>query len=304
MRSTYVLLVLALSLMGCQNSKDAPSLSEVEQLVNYSGPSEASEWRLEDKREIVTPCTIGGTPLATFNLPLDTVEVLNAYTADGYVVVLARWSTNNVCRFVRMRPLGGDGFVGYEAEILGGQVLHYGVRVKYDIVNFSNAWLTEYTMDDILEVAIQDQGAAGVAESYSFNGAEAVTFQRDADPMVYNMESLAEQVSGTPPPTIDSVIGAGSTLYYNVEGERLVSLLESHDFAQWTYNLATTGDLVVSTQRWGLTDWLTGCTAIKCLAGGIANPVCATCTVVSGGLWLAKAVVCGIGHCDDWPPGL
>lgn len=303
-RTALVLISLMAVLWGCQNAKDPAPLSEAEQLANYSGPSEASTWRLEDKREIVTPCTIGGTPLLTLNLPLDTVDILNVYDANGYTVVLARWNTGNVCRFVRVRPLGVTGHVGYEAEILNGQVLNYGIQVDFDTADTNSIALKEYTLDDELEIGIESQTGGAIAETYSFNGASAFTFERDADPEVYDLQGLEAQLGNVPNATLASVTGAGSTLYDNEDGERLVSLVESHDFGQWLYNRGVAGDLAVSTTRWGFSDYVAGCTMIKCLAGGMANPLCATCTVVGGGLWFAKAVICGIGHCNDWPPGL
>lgn len=300
--TVFILFAALVVLGGCLRSQEESNSRAPDELLNFDGPSDALSWRLEDKREISTPCTIGGTPLASFNLPLDTVEILNAYEYDGYLVILARWTGSDVCRFVRLRAIAGGGFLGYEAEILSGQVLHYGMHVKYDMANFSTMWLKEYTIDDELTIAIQDLDGEGIAESYSLNSADQVTFQRDIDPFADNLTTLEAQIASIPGATLEGITGFGNSLYDNVEGSRLVSLLESHDFAQWLYNRAYTGDLVVSASRWTMSDWLTGCTAVKCLFGGLANPVCATCTVVTGGLWFTKAVVCVLGHCDDLPP--
>lgn len=302
----FLILIVVMALcVGCQDSKQPTPTSEVQSLMDFHGSSEAASWRLEDKREIVTPCTIGGTPLATFDLPLDTVDILNYYTVGSDVVILARWASNNVCRFVKVTTAVGSGAIEFNAQILTGQMLLYGLRMSYDTVNFSSISVKEYTLTDELEVVIEEQQGGGVLESYSFNGAPQTTFVRDADPLVYDLASLAAQIPGIQSPgVLEAVVGANSSLYANPEGARLVSLVESHDFAQWLYNEQQSGDLIVATNRWGLNDWLTGCTIIKCLCfGGFANPVCATCTVVSGGLWLAKAGVCLI-DCSAWPPSI
>lgn len=294
--------VALLLLLGCQGTKEGPQTPDPRPIGDI-GSSEAREWRLEDKREVVTPCTIGGTPVASFDLAFDTVDILNYYIVDNSVVVLARWSSDDVCRFVRITPSITSSAIGYEAEILTGQVLLYGVHVEFDMADYSSVSVREYTLDDELQITLESLSGGAVAESYSFNQTAPFTFDRDADPNADDVSELAAQIQTKQGGDVDDIFGYGSTLYDQYEGDRLVSLVESFEFAQWMYNQSTSGSLVVSMNRWTISNWVSSCTMAKCLFGGLANPVCATCTVVGGGLLITKAFVSLIDS-SAWPEGL
>ncbi len=260
-------------------------------------------WRMEKKMTSGTPCVVGGDALATFKVGDSLVDILIQYYDNDTCVLLARWD-DSVCRWVRLIPLADKNKVGYSAEILNGGVVLFGTQLLFDSVDTDVIELTEYTPDDKLQIVINDCPGDSLSESYCFNNTSPTEFRRAKSTTQSEMEQIVLQVEAEKNLTDESIFGYGSTLYYNDDGERLINLVRDDSFARWVFNLSNSGELVVDTYRWGWSDWITGCALAKCLlGGGPANPVCATCTVVSGGLWFAKAVTCLI-DCDAWPEGM
>jgi hypothetical protein len=301
--STVFLLLAALTLLGCESSEN--SLTKHPKLV--SGGPDPTTLRIEDKAVIETPCTIGGTPIATFYGGPETVDILNQYSDGDTKVLLARWDKSEVCRWVRLSSDvvadAADTTVSCNAQILEGAQVLFSIDLVYDVVG-ETIQLTESAGNDELQVVIEDIGSDMVNESYSFNSASPATFIRSETTTAGELQTQLDQICASKQVGSADVFGTSSAPYDNEEGVRLLQLVEDTNFAEWVYSLDNTGDLEQPTNRWGFRDWLSGCVLVKCtLGGGPGNPVCTTCMVVDGGLWLTKALVC-IVDCDAWPPGL
>lgn len=296
----FLMLGIGLVFVGCDTT--TKQMEDTEEVV-YSGP-EASLLKFGDKATTVTPCQVGGTPLATFLLGSESVDVLNQYVQDGQIFLLTRWSHGDECRWVRLSPIVESGVIGYRAEILSGAQVLYGIEVTNESANLTWTKFEEFTNIDNLWVKVEDVSETEFEESFSFNNQEVTVISRDPDPLQYDVTDLINQATAGKGLTIEQLFGVDSSLYNSVEGERLVKLLELNSFGQWLYSQYNSGELELATKRWTVSDWAGACTGIKCTFGGMmANPVCATCTVVGGGLLFAKAVVCVV-DCDSWPEWL
>lgn len=208
--------------------------------------------------------------LASFELDVGRVDILDVGIDSRRpgLVVSTRWTRENVCRRVSLRPiLYQAGWRGFQARSdAERESLRFAVALQWSTEEVGRLRIVEWNREDRLALEIVPQGSGQVLERYTWNGRTG-EFDRPVE---------AGAPSGLEKRSAWSAFYPGSSLENDLEGERLVQLLLEEAFVRWLdVRLGGTGD--VFERGDGIGDWLTVCAAFKCALGGIANPVCHAC---------------------------
>lgn len=213
-------------------------------------------------------------------------------------MVLTRWGTNQECRWIKLKNTSDIEFASMSAEILSGTTVLYGYEMGASQLDGTAVQFKEYTNQDEITINDKQTGTDEYKETYFANGQQLGQYTRDESVPGARSFTAAEQQ------TCQDLATAASSLYNNAEGQRLYELIESIDFQDWmisTFGIQNArGFSLTRSLRWG---------EVKCLLGGLGNPVCATVTVVNTSLffmeWLACDVIPFFGGptdgCDNLP---
>lgn len=287
-------LVFAVLFVGCGNDHGDTATNNYDAI---SVPQHVSEWRLGDKAVTQTPCAVNSTPLVSFSLAVEDVDILYTYfdssgpAEDLTAYVLTRWGSSQECRWVRITGLNGQDFVGARMEILSGAQVLYGYSVKQMTASAQQFSLAVYTPDHNLRIDVEPVSSSEVHESYYANNQLVGQYNVaiDQGEAGYLLASNQSEIQ-----IAQSLISDSTTLYDNLEGDRLVQLVTNQAFLNWY--LVETGNATIPLSKFSLTRGFGWCALGSCALGWL--PVCATCAVVDAGLLLTETMVC------DWIPDL
>lgn len=250
-----------------------------------SSPNDPADSNGNSEISLANPIPGGDPPEATFNLADGSVcEVLQSVVQSGaHTTLYTRWN-GGVVRTINIQQgtVPHSGWRGYRASISAGGTLSYSYEIYYDSDGY-NMVIGEATPADALQIerTLLPDGIQ-IAETYT---GTASTATKTAYLQVY------EEVPQTPDPAgtgfdISDIVSMAPSVFNNTDGEWLVYLTRSEEFATWL--AATVEDELgpPPLQRAGTDScptWFnavnTACTIFKCaFAGGFANPICSACT--------------------------
>lgn len=201
---------------------------------------------------------------------------------------------------ILLRPLGSPGNSrGASMSLMSGGELRFELDYEFDPNGTDWCRVTERTTSDVLAMVRSVDGDT-IADCYLLNGATRDYHYTTAMLEYMTTGESGVQVSNQEAEYIDSIMSdyqqfaddIGS-LDNNAHGELLVSVLSSPKFNSWlrSTNRLIHGEIELSKlTRDQLCLIAAICSRLKCLAGGIANPICHVCVGVSTACLIAEAV--------------
>ncbi|RKZ13691.1 hypothetical protein DRQ53_05950 [bacterium] len=234
-----------------------------------------------------------GNPARDASFTLSSGEVCDVLgaTAQGEGINLLVLFDGTAKRSIRINGVATPrGWRGFAASIHHGPKLSFGFELQYEVDGY-DALVSEFTPSDRLLIRRRlDPGQAGVRESYSGNASPRVA--SGYLPIIDEVPVVP--AAARPDFNPDDIRGMAPTVFDNVDGERLMLLLDQHEFVSWLgQRLASEfgSEAGRAATGGGCPTWLSAgatlCATFKCtFGGGALNPGCIACT----GVGLACAV--------------
>jgi hypothetical protein len=233
-----------------------------------------------------TPCDLFSPALATFTLPSGTVDLMAGTidTTTGDLILNVRWPNESTCRMIRMYVETDDPeWGGFTAESINSGT-QFKVSFLWSTTAEGKSRVLEATPTDTLFMESTPESSNLTKETYVYNGvSQSWTF--DASTAASDATLASEWAAFYP---------SSSTLNDNLDGQRLVELIDHPGFLAWCES-----EFNVPSDRGFPIPW-TICSLLKCtFLGGWANPICHACTGMSIAYEVADIICWMVPWCDE-----